>query len=205
VFPVAEGISAEVASLIEPLACVVNATNRAAVRPGESVVVYGAGPIGCLFAAVFKAAGASPLIVVEPNATRGAVASRVGADAVLTPDAFAASRETLVPGGADVVVDAVGSVLPACIDAAAMGGRVVLFGMNGNARPPVHQVEITQKGLTILGTYITNFTFPQAIRLVESGTLNLEPIISDTLALDRAAEGIELLRTGQATKVVIKP
>lgn len=205
VFPVAEETSPEVASLIEPLACVVNATNRAAVRPGESVVIFGAGPIGCLFAAVLRAAGASPLVVVEPNPTRAAVAARVGADHVLTPDELAASRATLLPDGADVVVDAVGSVLPACIELAAMGGRVILFGMNGNARPPVHQVEITQKGLTIHGTYITNFTFPQAIRLVESGTLNLEPIISESIPLERAEEGIGMLRSGQATKVVIRP
>src|SRR3989304_5734809 len=53
----------------EPLACVVNGTNRAAARPGESVVVFGAGPIGCLFTAVLKAAGAPPTVVGEPNST----------------------------------------------------------------------------------------------------------------------------------------
>ena len=59
-----------------------------------------------------------------------------------------------------------------------MGARVVVFGMNGNARPPVHQVEIVEKGLSILGSYISNFTFPAAIRLVESGQLDLAPMIS---------------------------
>ena len=50
--------------------------------------------------------------------------------------------------------------------------------MNGNARPPVHQVEIVEKGLAILGSYISNFTFPAAIRLVESGQLDLAPMIT---------------------------
>ena len=104
-----------------------------------------------------------------------------------------------------MVVDAVGSVLPAAIDAAAMGGRVVVFGMNGNARPPVHQVEIVEKGLSILGSYISNFTFPAAIRLVESGQLDLAPMISAVIALEDTEAGIARIRSGEAVKIVIKP
>jgi threonine dehydrogenase-like Zn-dependent dehydrogenase len=205
VYPLAEEPPAEIAALIEPLACVVNGTNRAAARPGESVVVFGAGPIGCLFTAVLKAAGAAPIVVVEPNATRAAVARAVGADVTMTPDELVGRRAELLPEGADIVVDAVGSLLPAAIETAGMGGRIILFGMNSNARPPVHQVEITEKGLTVHGTYITNFTFPAAIRLIESGGLDLAPMVSEVLPLERTAEGIEHLRTGQATKVVITP
>jgi threonine dehydrogenase-like Zn-dependent dehydrogenase len=102
-------------------------------------------------------------------------------------------------------VDAVGSLLTVAVETAGMGGRVILFGMNGNARPPIHQVEITEKGLTIHGTYITNFTFPAAIRLIESGALDLAPMVSEVLPLERTAEGIAHLRSGAATKVVITP
>ncbi len=205
IYPISDDVPATLASLVEPLACVINGTNRAAIRPGESVVVMGAGTIGCLFAAVFKAAGAGPIIVVEPNPVRAAVARAVAADVTLTPDEFAARRTELLPRGADVVVDAVGSVLGPAIEAAAMGGRVVLFGMNGAARPPIHQVEITEKGLAILGSYISNFTFPTAIRLVESGTLNLAPIVSAVLPLSQTLDGIARLRSGEATKIVITP
>ena len=205
VFPVGDGPAPEIAALIEPLACVVNGTNRVAARPGESAVIFGAGPIGCLFTAVLKSAGATPLIVVEPNAARAAVAGAVGADHVVSPDELARRRNELLPGGADIVVDAVGSVMAAAIEAAALGGRIVLFGMNSNARGPIHQVEITEKGLTILGTYITNYTFPASIRLVESGQLNLGPIVSEVLPLERTEEGIAHLRSGQSTKVVIRP
>jgi len=205
VFALGEGPPAHVAALIEPLACVVNGANRAAARPGESVVVFGAGPTGCLFAALFKAAGATPVIVVEPNRARAGTARAVGADHVLTPDELVERGRELLPGGADIVVDAVGGLLPAAIETAGMGGRIVLFGMNGNARPPVQQVRITEKGLTIHGSYITNFTFPTAIRLIESGGLDLAPIVSEVLPLERIAEGIAHLRSGEATKVVITP
>ena len=129
----------------------------------------------------------------------------MGADVVLTPDEWAAQRAELMPRGADVVVDAVGAVLPQAIEAAAMGGRVVVFGMNGNARPPVHQMEIVEKGLSILGSYISNFTFPAAIRLVESGALNLAPMVSATIPLEETVAGIGRIRSGEAVKIVIKP
>jgi threonine dehydrogenase-like Zn-dependent dehydrogenase len=205
VYPIAEDLAPELAALVEPLACVVNGTNRAAIRPGESAVVFGAGAIGCLFIAVLKASGASRVIAIEPSADRAPVARAVGADEVLTPDAWAARRAELLPGGADVVVDAVGSILPQAIEAAAMGARIVVFGMNGNARPPVHQVEITEKGLAIYGSFISNFTFPAAIRLVESGRLNLAPMITAVVPLEETLAGIGRLRSGEAVKVVITP
>jgi threonine dehydrogenase-like Zn-dependent dehydrogenase len=205
VFPIAESVRPEIAAMVEPLACVVNGTNRAAVRPGESAVVIGAGAIGCLFIAVLKAAGATPIIAVEPSVQRRPVAMKVGADHVLAPEDFDRIRSELLPAGADVVVDAVGSVLGSAIEAAAMGGRIVLFGMNDNARPAIPQVEITRRGLTVLGSYISNFTFPPAIRLVESGQLDLGPIVTEILPLARTAEGIERIRSGEATKIVITP
>ncbi len=205
VFPIGEHVPTEVAALVEPLACVINGVSRAAARPGESAVVFGAGATGCLFVAYLKAAGAAPIISVEPSRRRHEAVCAVGADHALTPDEFEAARADLLPNGAAVVVDAVGQVLAQAIETAAMGGRIVLFGMNDNARPAVPQVEITRKGLTVTGSYITNFTVPPAIALVESGRINLRPIVTDVLPLDRTEEGIARIRSGEATKIVIRP
>jgi threonine dehydrogenase-like Zn-dependent dehydrogenase len=205
VYPIAADVPAELAALVEPLACVVNGTNRAAIRPGETAVVFGAGAIGCLFIAVLRASGAGRIVAVEPSVLRAPVARALGADVAVTPEAWAAQRAELMPGGADVVVDAVGSVLPDAIEAAGMGARIVVFGMNGNARPPVHQIEIVDKGLTILGSYISNFTFPAAIRMVESGALALRPMITATMPLEATEAGIARLRSGEAVKIVIIP
>jgi 2-desacetyl-2-hydroxyethyl bacteriochlorophyllide A dehydrogenase len=205
VFPLSDAPPAAIAALIEPLACVVNGVNKANPRPGESAVIFGAGAIGCLFLAMFKAAGAGPVLVVEPQAARAAVATAVGADAVVAPGELDARRAELMPHGADVVVDAVGSQFGTAVEHAALGGRIVLFGQNQTARPPIHQYTITERSLTVLGSYVTAFTFPTAIRLVETGALNLEPIVTDVLPLDRLPEGLDLLRSGAATKVVITP
>jgi 2-desacetyl-2-hydroxyethyl bacteriochlorophyllide A dehydrogenase len=200
-----DSVPAELAALIEPLACVVNGANRAGLRPGETAVVFGAGAIGCLFIAVLKAAGATRIVAIEPSRARAPIALAVGADEVVTPDEWSARGDRLMPGGAAVVVDAVGSLLPESIEAAAMGGRVVLFGVNTNARPAVHQVEIVEKSLTIAGSFISNFTFPEAIRLIEGGRLNVAPIISGVLPLDEVAAGIGRLRAGDGVKFVVRP
>ena len=205
VFALSDTVPTRVAALIEPLACVVNGVNKANPRPGESAVIFGAGAIGCLFLAMFKAAGATPVIVVEPQDARAAVATAVGADAVVHPDALAERRRALLPLGADIVVDAVGSQFGTAVEHAALGGRIVLFGQNQTARPPIHQYTITERSLTVYGSYVTAFTFPTAIRLVESGTLRLDPIVTDVLPLERLAEGIDRLRSGSATKVVLTP
>jgi threonine dehydrogenase-like Zn-dependent dehydrogenase len=204
-YPLSEAPSSAIAALIEPLACVVNSVNKANPRPGESAIIFGAGAIGCLFLAMFKAAGASPVIVVEPQAARASVATAVGADLVVTPDDLDSARREVLPHGADVIVDAVGSQLGTAIEHAALGGRIALFGMNQTARPSVQQYTITERSLSVLGTYITAFTFPTAIRLIESGTLPLDPIVTHVLPLERVSEGLDLLRSGAATKVLITP
>ena len=81
----------------------------------------------------------------------------------------------------------------------------MLFGQNQQARPPIHQYTITERSLTVLGSYVTAFTFPTAIRLVENEALNLEPIVTHVMPLDRLTEGLDLLRSGAATKVVVTP
>src|SRR5207247_11411948 len=78
-FRVPEQLTLEAAALIEPLACAMTAADRAHIQPGDSVVVLGGGPIGLLFLAIYRAAGARQVIVVEPLAARAARARELGA------------------------------------------------------------------------------------------------------------------------------
>lgn len=203
VYPIAETIPGPIAALIEPLACVVNGTNRAAPRPGESAVVFGAGTIGCLFASLLVAAGASPVVVVEPSATRRRVAAAVGAHHVLSPDELVRRRAELLPRGSEILVDAVGTQFATAIEHAAPGARIVLFGQNANALPAIKQYTITERSLSVFGSYITTYTFPTAIRLIEQGSLPLAAIVTRVIGLDDVSEGLALLRSGEATKVVV--
>jgi threonine dehydrogenase-like Zn-dependent dehydrogenase len=203
IFEIADSVPAALAAIAEPLACVVHGVERAAIRPGESAVVFGGGSIGCMFAALMSDAGTSPTVVVEPAERRRQIALRCGADHALSPQEWEQSREAILPFGADVVVDAVGSLFAPSLEAVATGGRVVLIGMNSTARADIAQNEITQRGISVLGSYISEFTFPTAIRVLERGVPDLSPIVTHRMGLDDVPRAIELLRNGAALKVVI--
>jgi 2-desacetyl-2-hydroxyethyl bacteriochlorophyllide A dehydrogenase len=202
-FAIGEHVPPAIAALAEPLACVVHGVQRSAVQPGESALIFGAGSIGCMFAALFHAAGAYPTIVVEPAPRRREIAIECGADAAIAPEELDEARAELLPFGADIVVDAVGSLVSSALSVVATGGRVVLIGMNLTARAEISQNDITQRGLSVLGSYITNFTFPTAIRILERGVPDLSPIVTHRLGLNDVHAALELLRTGEAMKVVI--
>jgi len=190
----------------ELLSCVIGGTERVRLQPGESVAVLGAGPVGLMFALAFQAAGAGQVIVTDVSPYRLEFARRIGVDAALDArgDIVTAIRN-LTNGGADVVVDAVGALFPQAVPVATKGGKIVLFGMNQQARPTVSQYDITRNELTIYGTFIGINTFPVAIKMLESGALKPSVLISHRLPLARITEGIDLLRRGEAIKVVVTP
>ncbi len=198
---------AELAVFTEPLSCVVSATQRLKVHPGEVVVVLGAGPIGLLFIQMFKASGAGKIIVSEISEYRAKFAYESGASRVVNPLKDNLERivkeETIV--GADVVVDAVGILVKSAMAIVRRGGRILLFGQNYQARAQVAQNDITKNELTVMGSFITRFTFPFAIKIIESKVLDLEKLITDKLPLEDIHKGIEAMRKGEAIKVIITP
>jgi len=195
--PIAASLPAHVAALAEPLSTVVHGARQAAAFPGETAVVIGAGPIGLMFVALLSLAGAT-VVAVEPAPERAALALRLGAARVVAPGEG--------PGEpADVVVDAVGSQLPAALDLVASGGRVLLFGVNTQARAEVAQERITRGELTILGSFVGQDVFPDAIRLLEQGRLDLEPLVTHRIGLEELPAAIEELRAGRAVKVEVEP
>jgi len=195
----------ELAVFTEPLSCVVSATQRLKVHPGEVVVVLGAGPIGLLFIQMFKASGAGKIIVSEISEYRAKFAYESGASRVVNPlkDNLEkiVKEETLI--GADVVVDAVGILFRSAMAIARRNGRILLFGQNYQARAQVAQNDITKNELTVMGSFIARFTFPFAIKIIESRVLNLEKLITDRLPLEDVHKGIEAMRKGEAIKVII--
>lgn len=202
-----KSVPPEIAAFAEPVSCIVNGAEKIKVQPGEAVVILGAGPIGLLFTQFFRAAGAGKLIVAEVSPFRAGYAERSGATRVVDPTKESLKdvvfEETGV--GADVVVDAVGSLLPDALSAVRRGGRILLFGMNQQALPPVRQFDITRHEVSIFGTYIARNTFPKAVRLLESDVLQLEKLITHRLTLARIEEGLRAMREGKAIKVIVTP
>jgi len=197
----------ERATLAEPFSCVLHSFEKSAFVPGESVVILGAGPIGLMFLMLYKAAGAYPIGVVEPIAFRRRMAESLGADVALDPNVHDIPREIRARThvGADIVVDAVGTLLPDALQVVRRGGRVVLFGMNLHAARELNQYEITRYEIAILGSYIQRTAFPKVVRMLEAGLLPLEQLVTHRVELAAIGEGFRLLRAGEAIKVVVMP
>ncbi|MCP4397880.1 MAG: alcohol dehydrogenase catalytic domain-containing protein [bacterium] len=200
-------VPSHIRALAEPLACVVNATQKLKVQPGETVLVLGAGPIGLFFTCLLKASGAGKIIVSEISAYRSEAAKDCGADMVVDPNnedlAAIVGRET--DGGPDVVVEAVGHLLPQAIELVGSGGRILQFGHDESVNSAIPVAEVLKKELQIFGAFIGKFCFEKAVKIMESGALPLERIVSHQLSVSKVDEGIELLRRGKGIKVILHP
>lgn len=203
-----DDMPADLAVFAEPVNCVMGAMNKIRVLPGENTLVLGAGPIGLYFTMLLKANGAGKVIVSEPSAFRANYAKKCGADVVVDPtkENLEDVVKSLTNGlGADVTVDAVGNLSPDAIACTRRAGRIILFGQNGAAFETICQNDITRNGLTIMGNYIGLFTMTPTVKMLASGLINVQEIITHRLPLTDFATGINAMRKGEALEVIMYP
>lgn len=206
-YRISKELPAEAAACVEPLACAVNGLRKVNVQPGSSAVVIGSGPIGLMITMLLKASGAGRIFLLETSPYRIDLARKLGVADVLDP--LHTDAKTVVLDatdiGADFVFDVTGSQIVSSIDYVRKGGSVVLFGVNKNARAEIAQCEVTTKEISVLGTWLANATFPEAIRMLETQVIDVQPLITDIVPLEHIHQGLEKLRAGQAVKVIVKP
>ena len=162
-YRVPEGLPPEAAALTEPLACALHAVDLAGLRPGATALVLGAGPIGILCAALLVAAGASKVMVSEPNAERRTRVRDFGAEPA-QPGAVADFQ-------ADVVLECVGRVetMKAAVEAVRPGGTVVWVGVaSPEAEVRIKPYDVFRRELTIRGTYVNPSTMERSLALLDS-------------------------------------
>lgn len=204
-YKVDQSVPPHIAALAEPFACVINAAAMVKVGPSDYVVIMGAGPIGLLFTALSRASGASKLIVSEPSEYRRNAALEVGADISVHPDELWTVIDREMTGGVDVAVEAVGPLLPDAIKMVRSGGRVLQFGHDETVNPAVPVGELLKKEVTIHGAFIGRYSFEKVARIMESGKLPLEKIVSHRMPLSKVHEAMNMLRAGEALKIVLTP
>ncbi len=189
-------LSYSAAALVEPLACVVWGLKQVDVQPGDTALVFGAGPMGCLVAQGLRSAGASKVVVTDLVRGRLDLVERLGATAtVIADDDQMAKLLSLEPDGYDIVVDATGipAVLEGTFVYAKPRGKIWVFGVTPQGtwvKFPAY--EVFRRDLKIIGSFAVNRTFPQSIALIQSGTVQVEPLISHQLAIDEFVRGLEI-------------
>lgn len=197
-----DGLSAAAAGLVEPLSCAVHGLNRLPRRPGEHYLIYGAGTMGLMMAALVRTAGAASVSVVDVNADRLAFAESFGVDAAVT-DAGALGRAP----GFEVVIDATGVVaaIEDGLGRVRRGGTFLQFGVADPASTASFSpYRVYHHEIDILGSMAVHHSFRPAIDVLAAG-LDLDPLVSDVLPLDDADEAVRRFRAGTCRKIHLAP
>lgn len=198
VFPIGN-MSFAAAAMVEPLACVAWGLERVRIPPGASVLILGAGPMGCLLAQAIRASGASKLVVSDTVPYRLALVAELGATETVLSDEKQAQRfKAIEPNGFNMVVDATGipHVLESAFDYLRPRGTLWVFGVTPrDTRISFMPYEVFRKDLTIVGSFAVNRTFQASIAMIESGVVKVESLISHRLPLEDFAKGFELAQS----------
>lgn len=199
-FPLPEGFTPDDAALLEPLGVAIHSWDLGHTGLGARVAVVGTGPIGLLLVQLAARSGAAAVTAVEPRAHRLAAAGRMGATALLTPDAPR-------PADHDVVFEVSGQpdAVRAAMELARPGGRVVLVGIPDDDVTTFPAATARRKGLTIAIVRRMPDVYPRAIDLVARGVVDFSGLVSDRFGIDEAAQGFAHAAGRIGLKTIIDP
>ncbi len=212
VMPVSAAVDPAVATLIEPCACVVRGQRPLAIKPGETVLVIGAGPIGIMHLKLALFSGAGKVLVSERAAERVDQALRSGASRVIRPDeedlAAAVNEETNGQGADAIIVAAPAhAAQEQALQLAAIGGRINFFGGLPKDRSTinfdsniVHYKELIITATTACSTQDCR----QSAEIINSGRVDLRELVSKRFPLTETLAGFAAAEDRRSLKVVIE-
>lgn len=207
------GVSQEEAALTEPAAVALGAVQLANFYPGDFVIIIGPGPIGLLILQMCKALAAGQVIIIgqETDWQRLEIAKALGSDFIfigVTEETRKKIMEITEGSGVGVVFEASGSPAAAVsgLQMLRRGGEMVLVGIYPEAIPVDATNQVVRQMKTIKGSYGgASLDWDRVLKLMATKKLNLRPLISKILPLEKAEEGFEAVRKKQALKVLLKP
>ena len=203
-YKVSDELSFIEAAMAEPISCCLHGIDLCNIKAGDTVLVMGGGPIGMIMMQLAKNAGASKVIMSEPVEEKREQALKLGATKTIDPlheDVEAVLAEYCE--NVNVVIECVGNVHTQA-DAVRFAGRGATIMYFGLAAPeesfPIRPDDIFKKELHITSSYINPYSFERAIQILESGTVELESLITNVVPLDDIADVFtkpEYRRTGK--------
>ncbi len=209
-----EGLSFEEAAISEPAGSVINSQEMADVGLEDTVVVIGAGPIGCFHVETARARGAALVMVVDVLEERLELARRFNPDHLVKSKPDSSHVEKIIELTNDMGASVIVVACPApeaqqeALRMAAKGGRIILFGglPKDKSEVALDANIIHYEGLHLIGA--TSFSPKHqeiALSLISSGRIHASEYITHDLPLERFQEGIDALLAGTALKVVFRP
>jgi L-iditol 2-dehydrogenase len=195
--PIPANLSLESATLLEPLAIAVHSMEFAAIGLGDTVAVFGCGPIGLLTIACLKIAGTARIFAVEPLAHRREMALAMGAAVALDPIEVDGARQIVTDTngvGVDCAIDcaAKADTSNEAIRATRNGGRVVITGIHSTTHVPFEVSPMRRKELVIYNVRRSNHNSDAALELMISHPKLFAGLITHTRPLEKIAEAFAL-------------
>ena len=194
--------------MVENVNTCVHAVDQAELSPGDTVAVVGGGPIGLTLVQVARIAGASLVLLSEPNELRRELGRELGADTVVDPtdeDPGEIVRQMTGDLGADIVFEAVG--LPQTVEQSLhlvrRGGTVVLVGVcTPEATATFSPFDLFWREITLRGALGPGLSFERAVRLLPK--LSVEKLLTHEFDLNHIHQAISHRRTGQGIKSFVR-
>jgi L-iditol 2-dehydrogenase len=213
--PFPKSISFQEAALTEPLACCLNGQKILGIKPGDKVLIIGAGPIGCLHALLARFNGADKVIIADFSQERIKFAANTGADCLIeltSGDSGVINKKVfkeVVKNGVDAIIIACSSEISCynLVDLLAPKGRICLFSSFKKEQKLFDLQELNllhYKEAVIAGAYgCTSAQNSIAVNLIASGKIKVSWLITHQIALEEIHIGIELAKNQMGLKTII--
>jgi len=209
-FPVADGVSPTIGSLMEPLAVAYRGVGHLGDVTGKNVFLAGTGTIGLLAMVCTKIKGAGKIFVSDMDDARLEVAKSLGADITINPSKEDPKEVVLAHTGGmgvDCAIEAVGiaPTVQQVMSVLRFGGQAVWIG-NNRKMIEMNMQEVVTRELNIYGSFLYGYQeFGEVVALLNEGRLNVEPLISKEIHLDEAITYFEKLKNHEDNliKVVV--
>jgi Threonine dehydrogenase and related Zn-dependent dehydrogenases len=210
VTPLPDSVSDLQGALVEPAAVAAYGVDVAGVRPGDTVLITGAGPIGAL-ASLYAASLGARVTVSEVNPTRADLARRLDVGEVIDPtriDVVTWIKDRTEGVGADAVIECSGNerALQTALDAVRAAGRISQTGLHTRAAS-IEPMKLSEHDITLAGTWCYPVTdWPRIIDLIARGRFPVERVVTAQVPMaDVVERGFEVLLspTGDQVKVLV--
>ncbi|WAA09778.1 2,3-butanediol dehydrogenase [Fervidibacillus albus] len=211
VHKIPDNMTFEQAALVEPTAVAVHAVRQSSLKLGDTVAVFGTGPIGLLVIQAARAAGASKIMAVEVSKERQEFAKKVGADVVINPletDPVAAIKAETGGYGVDVSFEVAGIEVTVnnAIEATKPEGDIVNVSIwEKSASIPLNNLVLTEKNMVSIIAYRN--IFPEVIQLIANGQIKALELVTKHISIDDiVSEGFEALtQDKKQIKILVDP
>ena len=210
IYKLGEHTTFEQGAMTEPVACCLHGIDLCEIQPGHQVAVIGGGMIGLLMVQLARLAGAAKIALLEPVESKREVGKRLGADICIDPVGENAKVRLKEEGMTwiNTVIECVGhpSTIEQAIHIAGNKAVVMMFGLTAPQETvSIRPFEIFKKELELKASYINPYTQTRALRLIDSGRLDVSSMVYEICGLDRLADILAKPELRARGKYIISP